>query len=186
MTLYNRSSSAQVIYSLNALSEALFELMSEHDFCKITVTAICDKAKITRKTFYRNCVEKTDLIDYVIDKNMAELMFGTDWSCSDPLCMYNRFFDFWYKRKNLLSSLYDSGMFYRFYRSFISYSLNSKYDFLESFIAQNKGAYALKKYHNAFISGGLCEVLEQWTEEGFSTPISELVSVMLHLVPHHS
>lgn len=46
------------------LLEALFELLKNQTFQTISVTAIADKAGVSRRTFYRLYKDKYDLLDY--------------------------------------------------------------------------------------------------------------------------
>ena len=52
--MYNISENPQVIYSLDMLSDTLFNLLMHHSIKDITITKLCEEAMLTRKTFYRN------------------------------------------------------------------------------------------------------------------------------------
>lgn len=92
--MYNQNTHPQVIYSLNALSDALFELMKHFPLEDITVTMLCDRANITRKTFYRNCESKQDLIDYRTDRVIHDLLIRVHWDSTDPVMLYRNFFTY--------------------------------------------------------------------------------------------
>lgn len=51
----------------NLISEAFFELLDTKSFEKITVIDICDKALISRGTFYTHFDDKYHLISYCVD-----------------------------------------------------------------------------------------------------------------------
>lgn len=56
----------RVIKTKRALSESLFNLLSEKLFSTITVNMICDKALVHRTTFYKHFYDKYDLLSYLI------------------------------------------------------------------------------------------------------------------------
>ena len=62
--MYNISENPQVIYSLNTLSDTLFDLLMHNSLKDITITKLCEKAMLTRKKFYLNCENIYDLIIY--------------------------------------------------------------------------------------------------------------------------
>ena len=55
------------IQSQNMITDAFFELLSQQSYDSITVTALCEKAKVGRKTFYRNFETMNDIIMYRVD-----------------------------------------------------------------------------------------------------------------------
>lgn len=56
------------------LSTALFDIMTEKDFSKISVNEICDKAMVHRATFYNHFKDKADLLNYTLDE-IQETLF---------------------------------------------------------------------------------------------------------------
>lgn len=184
--MYNSSESPQVAYSLSALSEALFLLMKTKAFENISITELCNKAKVSRKTFYRNCLTKYDLVDYMSEKHIRELITTVDWSCQLPETLYKNFFLFWNKRQEFLSILNKQNLFSHFCEIFTEICCNeTEYAFLNSFLNDKQNHDSLKHFHHAFIIGGLCQILKEWTLERYKTSIEELVSVTCHLVPEH-
>ena len=89
--MYNTSQNPQVQYSLLQLTQSLFYHLQHNPLHKITVTEICQRAGLTRRTFYRNCERKEDLILFACDWLVKQLVSGMDDSSSDARSMY-RFF----------------------------------------------------------------------------------------------
>lgn len=180
------SGKTQIVYSMTVLSRALFELMRVKPFETITITELCNEAQVARKTFYRNCQSKTDLIDFMVEMLADELHAGVDYASEDYVRMYHNFFVFWEGHSTFLRVLQTQGLFPRFCSVFTQYCCrSSSYRFLEAFLDQKSNAGSLRLYHHAFLIGGLCHVLQMWTQEGFETSIADLVSVMEYLVPQH-
>lgn len=53
----------RVVKTKNAIRTALFDLMSEKRLSKITISAVCEKASINRKTFYSHYRSPADVIE---------------------------------------------------------------------------------------------------------------------------
>ena len=50
-----------------ALATALKDLMSEMSFEKITISDICEKCDMNRKSFYYHFKDKYDLVNWIFD-----------------------------------------------------------------------------------------------------------------------
>ncbi len=62
-------------YTRHYLVEALFRLMGEYEFEKITVKDIAEKAGVGRATFYRYFRRKEDVIVYYFEHNTKNFLF---------------------------------------------------------------------------------------------------------------
>lgn len=63
-------------YTRHYIVQALFKLMNEYDFQKISVTDITEKAGVGRATFYRYFKSKEDVIIFWFEHNKKEFIFG--------------------------------------------------------------------------------------------------------------
>ncbi|SCA90656.1 Transcriptional regulator [Streptococcus macedonicus] len=57
----------QILETKNRLSKALYLLVTERHYDKITIYHILEKAGVSRRTFYRYFNSKSDLMDYCLD-----------------------------------------------------------------------------------------------------------------------
>lgn len=182
--MFKDSRNCQVIYSLNTLSRALFDLMQEDDFEKITITQICQAAQITRRTFYRNCSSKLDLVDYLIRQHIRSLLDSIDFECTDAVLLYRNFFQYWKERHLFLTTLYRSRLFEFFSQVFTTCCIQWMEDGLMVDMLQDQSDQErLRFFYNSFLIGGLCSVLKPWTAEGFQTPVEKLSYVLASLAP---
>ena len=55
------------------ISNALITLLYEKKIGLITITELCVKAQVSRRTFYRHFTDKNDVVDYYITKIMKNL-----------------------------------------------------------------------------------------------------------------
>lgn len=63
-------------YTKHYIVQALFKLMSNYVYEKISVTDIAEKAGVGRATFYRYFKRKEDVILYYFEHNTKEFIFG--------------------------------------------------------------------------------------------------------------
>ena len=67
-----RGGDLRVIKTKSAIRSALFELMSEKALAKITISEICVRAKINRKTFYSHYRSADDVIEELENEVLNE------------------------------------------------------------------------------------------------------------------
>ena len=65
----------RVVRTRKLLCEALFDLLENQPFEKITVMDICDRAMVHRATFYNHFEDKEHLLEYAIDE-IKEALFS--------------------------------------------------------------------------------------------------------------
>lgn len=63
-------------YTRYYIVQALFKLMSEYEFERISVTDIAQKAGVGRATFYRYFKRKEDVLIYYLEHNTKEFVFN--------------------------------------------------------------------------------------------------------------
>lgn len=56
------------------LAASLKELMQEKPFEKISISDICDKCQMNRKSFYYHFKDKYDLVNWIFDSEFTEVM----------------------------------------------------------------------------------------------------------------
>lgn len=66
-----------------ALAEALKELMQEKPFEKISISDICEKCQMNRKSFYYHFIDKYDLVNWIFDTEfiatVQKTIHGESW-----------------------------------------------------------------------------------------------------------
>lgn len=63
-----RAEDRRTCYTKAQIRDAFFQLLREKGFARTTVTGICERAQISRGTFYLHYVDKFELLDDVIDE----------------------------------------------------------------------------------------------------------------------
>ena len=182
--MYNKSQNPQVLYSLPQLTRGLFYYLQHKPLHEITVTQICEQAGLTRRTFYRNCQKKEDLILYACDHLIDQLLADVDYSSTDAHAMYHNFFCFWYKHRVFLRSIYQSGLYNLFADRFVSVcNQRTRFPLLDEALQRQPKPETARHFNNAFLLGGLTSMLYAWAEEDFQSTPENLVHSVLFLVP---
>lgn len=78
----NKKEDLRIKRSKRLLSNALFELIKEKPFEKITVSDICERALVQRATFYSHFADKYELLSYTLDKHIPFKI--SESSADDP------------------------------------------------------------------------------------------------------
>lgn len=182
--MYNHSSKKLVKYSLTKLAGGLFFHLRTKPFDEITITEICGSAGISRRTFYRNCEDKKDLILFSSDYLIMSVLDQTDFFSSDGKSLYLEFFRFWQKHKEFLALLHANGLFDLFIEEFVELcNRNMRYPAQEEAIKSASDQIRMRKFSNAFVIGGLCAILNKWIEEQFVSSPEDIVGSILYLTP---
>lgn len=182
--MYNCSQKPQVQYSLTKLTEGLFYHLQYAPLHSISVTQICTRAGITRRTFYRNCTQKEDLILYACDRLIEQLLGGADFTSTDAYAMYLYFFNFWSEHRRFLRCVYEADFYELFEKRFLDVcSVQMRFPLQEDSLRNHPKAHVLRRFNNAFILGGLTRMLYLWAEESFHSTVEEMVRSILFLLP---
>ena len=182
--MYKRSSKQQVVFSLRQLSAGLFYHLENKPLDDISVTDICKRAGLSRRTFYRNCEEKEDLIRFSTEVLVREQLSQVDFTSVDAHSLYSDFFLYWDKHRDFLRILYSSCLFDLFLREFVRISCDDmRYPLQEKTLEGCADKNQKRRFSNAFIIGGLGQMLAMWTEEGFKTSPEEMAESIVFLAP---
>ena len=93
-----------------ALSNALKELLTEQPFEKISISDICDRCRMNRKSFYYHFRDKYDLVNWIFDTEFMELNRLHDL---DSRLLSSSFDDRWKNIEVFCHYFYDNRVFYR-------------------------------------------------------------------------
>lgn len=150
--------------SQKAIVNAILQLLKEMPFEQITVKAITDKAKLSRRTFYRNFSNKTEIIDELIlgiwQDYLDEIKKKPDYK------LYNvvyTFFNVVVKHQEMLEILHNQGL--------LISALNKVNEHLPLVLkVQIRNETTLSNsdasYLAAFIGGGMISLVIEWFDQG--------------------
>ena len=190
-----------------ALADALKSLMSEMPFDKITVTQICDRCSMNRKSFYYHFKDKYDLVNWIFDTEILALIEQESLYSLQP---HNHSLEQILQNHETFSSStadYHAGLdlvceyFYQnrhFYRAALQIlGQNSITDHFRSFLQpilkyrletlfQQYSQKPVKKqyltFYVDFLTDSFLIALERWVKEKDAMPADEFVSMLFTLV----
>ena len=160
--------------SADRFLEALFQLMNEKSYDRISVSELCKKAGFSRKTFYDNFANKDEILDYLITD------FCVNYEKVDIPRDYLKYFTFWEQNQHWISLLIANDlwepllhkMFIKQWAAFTPKDWN-----------QILGKQAVNRYKiYEFISAGLSRSIYLWYQNGFrETPedMAEMIEFTL-------
>lgn len=182
--MYNTSQNPQVRYSLLQLTKSLFFYLQSKPLRDVTVTQICQRAGLTRRTFYRNCRQKEDLVLYACDWLVERLVASVDYTSSDARAMYRHFFGYWYDHRIFLRCIYRCGLFDLFAGRFVSICNSGvRFPLQDEALGKQPNPETMRRFNNSFLLGGLTRMLYAWAEEDFCSSVEDLINSILFLLP---
>ncbi|GEO79526.1 TetR family transcriptional regulator [Companilactobacillus mindensis DSM 14500] len=94
--------------TLKAFRVAMFELLSEKEFDKITVNDICEACEYPRATFYNYFDDKLDLLEYLwshIAKNILNQLPNDEKNDDNLIKIFNLLVNFFHDNPALLANI---------------------------------------------------------------------------------
>ncbi len=123
-----------------ALSKALKELMEEQSFEKISVSDICQRCHMNRKSFYYHFKDKYDLANWIFDTEFLEVLrncsldvmnpgysFDERWDSIETICEY------FYENRNFyrkIMKVEGQNSFTEHFRDFLYPNLRARVEYL--------------------------------------------------------
>ena len=99
--MYTNHSTPMALENQYKFCTALFTLMAQKPFERITVTELCREAGFERMTFYRHFSDKIDIIAYYLDRQMMLLMASLPSTSTTEHNLYALFQWVYNERRNL-------------------------------------------------------------------------------------
>lgn len=151
------------------MTKALIELMKEHSYDSITVKQICEKAGVSRMTYYRNYVSKDDIFSSYsgyLTQLLAEEM--RKHSAFTAKSYWSLLFSFIYENREFISTLVNSGK-----GETILDIMNTN---LESIMGDEH------KFAALISAGGFYNMMLSWAKGGFSESPERLAEIMCRMM----
>ncbi len=163
--------------SRRAMGEALFTLMANDEYQKITVLEICQHAGLSRRTFYRHFRTKKDVLNYMLGQLLQDFIieFGSESLSFEEAVMGS--FTYFYKHRQLLTLFLRHGQFHLVTRILEDYMRNACTQERARLMDQP----GMACYFDSYMAGSLSAVLRLWVKNGFDKPPAELARFTLSL-----
>lgn len=139
------------------LYDALMQLIQEKKFEKISIGELCERAGVSRMTYYRSYNNKEDIFLQHLDECFSEYREGL--KVQDFYGVSFLFFTFWQEReRNFLNAVVRSGLSYQLMDRF--------YTYLDDIIPSMVQNQEIPAFVRSFLAGGLYKMLVDWMKDG--------------------
>lgn len=170
----NQTKNPTALQSQKWILQALLVLMKENNYDKISVSEICRKAELDRRTFYRNFDSKHDVLEQYIAQLSNEYMFGfQEINKLDKYYATLTFFAFWKKHLHFIRNMQNCGLSNYVFDQFKKFS-ESQQDLL----IDKKEENTTTDYVLAFRIGGFWNVMLTWASHNASISPEELATII--------
>ena len=175
--MYKLCKSEQSAARQKQLEQGLLKAMLTQRYEEISVCDLCDQMQVPRKSFYRYFSNKDGALFALLDHTLMEFeqsSFGTR-SVSDTSALgdLERFFVFWYERKNLMEALVRNRLSGMLVERATNHALHERL----------MPAYLLSKDENSqqlamtFAVCGLLSMVMQWHVKGYQETPAQMAHV---------
>lgn len=176
--MYSQCVSEKSAAQQRCFETAMLELMDEKLFESISISELCRKTGLSRKTFYRLYEAKADVVYAMIDH---AIMDAASYVPNDSVSSggLHKFLAYWKSQKTLLDVLQKNRISALLQQQAIAHVLRESPELVRCF---SEGAPDMKRELVTFyISGLFCLVLD-WHHRGFDRSIDELSAILMELM----
>lgn len=139
-----------------ALADSMKILIQEKPFDKISITDICDKCFLNRKSFYYHFKDKYDLVNWIFNTEFSEVAYGKTYT--DPLVVLVDICEYFYANRNFYRkalSIKGQNCFYDHFREMMLFFITTIFnDYLK--------VGPVSKFQTDFIADALVMAFQRW------------------------
>ena len=171
--MYKQCRTEQSAARQRELMEGLLEAMLQQHYDEITVSNLCERMQIPRKSFYRYFTSKDGALHALLDHTLLEfydtgriegLRGGT------PIGDLERFFTFWKAHKRLLDAIKYSSLGGMLVERAVS--LAKQEELMPGYV--RSWEENMKDVAMSFVVCGLMSMVIQWHKEGYQIPTEQM------------
>lgn len=160
------------------LVNALLSLMRVENYQKITIKEICEKADLSRQTFYNFFEQKDDIIRFWFRERYEITLSRFESTKELEIDDITEVFAAFLKENNeVLKYIIDQGL-----DDIISDEVSKSIPIFASKVIENIEEKHTCKYINAFLTGALTQILICWFKDEQKLSKEELSALLLNLI----
>lgn len=166
------------------LELGLMEAMASQHYDEISVSDLCDRMQIPRKSFYRYFSGKDGALKALIDHTLLEFegfSFRSGTAEDQTRGLLEDFFLFWKLQKPMLDALDRSGLSGVLIERSISHALADT-SIVNHFRSDQEKM--IEEQTTTFCVCGLMSMVLQWHKEGYRVSASHMAAIAVHIVSH--
>lgn len=160
--MYATNDNRQALESRVRIRDALMILLARYPYNDISITQICQEARIVRQTYYRNFEQKDDILKFHLD-HMVHHFFSDYFREDDVRTQLRTFFEYMLLSRDFLILVSENSLFFMF-EAVITQNITAFLDFRQ---ITNTDESGLEKYVTRFIAATICSLLSLWVASGF-------------------
>ncbi len=179
--MYKHCATEESVRRQRQLEQCLQELMLVESYSQITISQICDRAGISRKSFYRYFTNKEGclyaLLDHAIFDGAAYYLPDQQISSSSHL-IYERFFLYWKEKAPLLDALDRNTLGQLLTERMLAYSIQEEQEFRYLFrdLANESSERSI------FYICGIVGLVLYWHKSGFSKSTAHMANILSDMI----
>jgi len=157
---------------------ALFKLLKNKSFIKITITEITKVAGVSRTAFYRNFQTKDDIVICHLNDLFKELLSKlVEPGCTNKQTRTKAFFSFFLEHRNFVTILIKADLTPILYEQFCIHVT----DFFRHQTDKLSNSILYEKYLPQYIASGLFKVLIEWVNNGNVESVNEISNFVFEI-----
>ena len=170
------------------LEQGLLEMMKYHRFEEISVSDLCDRMVLPRKSFYRYFASKDGALFALLDHTLLEFYeIGSldGLRGGSPIADLERFFSFWRMHKDLIDAMQRSNLSGMLVERAVN--LAKQEQLMPGYVEDWEDV--LKDVAMSFAICGLLSMVLQWHKDGYRIPTEKMAQAAVTmlsrpLIPH--
>jgi len=179
--MYKFCKTEQSIQRQRELEQGLLAMMEHHRFEEISVSDLCDRLNIPRKSFYRYFSSKDGALFALLDHTIMEfydtgsiegLRGGT------PIGDLERFFLFWRNHRSLMDAVLRSNLGGMLVERAVS--LAKQEELMPGYVREWEDT--MKDVAMSFVVCGLMSMVLQWHREGYRIPTEQMAKTAVKML----
>ena len=179
--MYKFCKTEQSVQRQRELEQGLLAMMEHHRFEEISVSDLCDRLGIPRKSFYRYFSSKDGALFALLDHTLMEfydtgsiegLRGGT------PINDLERFFLFWRNHRSLMDAVLRSNLGGMLVERAVS--LAKQEELMPGYV--RSWEENMKDVAMSFVVCGLMSMVLQWHREGYRIPTEQMAKTAVKML----
>ena len=169
--------------TVTSIRKTFFEMLLDTELKKISVTNLCQRAKINKKTFYRYYETIDFLVDEIIGEFVDDFIERTkNFRVPDDLDKINReFFIFSVEQGKIYEKIISSPAWQIISKKFVEKIINYTWQSSSQFQKLNS---CQKNLLICFVMNVGIELYRQWLSDDKKIPLEEVISISNNLLCH--
>lgn len=167
------------VRSMDLITAALFELLDTQPFADISITAICEKAGVARKTFYRNFDTKLSIVEKLVDRVFYEFMQKYDFKTTGSRAVYKYWFEYILCAREFSIVFFDPDLYAFITRKIVEFVQIELSETLHDSAAFDP---MLADYYINFVASGIASIMREWTRNDCKTPVKTMATLTDQLI----